>query len=424
MKVTSRFMTRAALVLTTGGVIGFAGACKDSTPPPPPPPPGAPAAPSGLAAVAVGADKINLTWTDNANNETGFRVDRCTGAGCTNFAQIGTNLAANTTTYSDAGLTATTQYSYRVRAFGATAADTSTWSAVAGAETGSVGGSASFTLIGAGEITNCATTASIATAGIIKPLLSDPNVIVFTAGNNLTDTMPNTTYDACFAPKWGEFKDRTYYAIGNGDYMGGRGVDGVHAYLGDRTIPKGSLGRSFDKGNWHIIILNSGDWEQSKEQLQDPNGPMNAWLATDLSTVPASKCILAISWERRIYTTGTGTLGLQFNMKQAASILFAAGADVLVSAKDKVYARFPQTDNDGVPNALGFRQFLVGTGGRSLDQMITPAGSPVEAQNGGAGGSNGVIKFTLNDNSYEWEFIPTLAGGYTDKSTAPVPCHQ
>ena len=43
---------------------------------------------------------------------TGYRVERCQGAGCTSFAQIAT---PTTTTYSDTGLAAGS-YSYRVRA--------------------------------------------------------------------------------------------------------------------------------------------------------------------------------------------------------------------------------------------------------------------------------------------------------------------
>src|SRR5437764_12538776 len=44
---------------------------------------------------------------------TGCALARCQGAGCTSFAPLGT---AAGTTYSDAGLTANTSYSYRVRA--------------------------------------------------------------------------------------------------------------------------------------------------------------------------------------------------------------------------------------------------------------------------------------------------------------------
>ena len=80
-----------------------------STPPP------APAAPTALGATAVSSSQINLAWTDNANNEDSFRIERCQGAGCNNFAQVAT-VGANATTYNDTGLTASTSYSYRVRA--------------------------------------------------------------------------------------------------------------------------------------------------------------------------------------------------------------------------------------------------------------------------------------------------------------------
>ena len=66
---------------------------------------------------------MSLTWRDNATNETGFVVERCTGAGCTNFAQIaapgpksgsGTNV-----TYVDTTVTGGNTYLYRVKAVNA-----------------------------------------------------------------------------------------------------------------------------------------------------------------------------------------------------------------------------------------------------------------------------------------------------------------
>src|SRR6185436_13852897 len=80
----------------------------------PPSPPTLPSAPSGLAATAVGAGQINLTWTDNATNETQFKIERKTGAGGT-YAQIATP-NANSTSYSDMTVSANTTYYYRVRA--------------------------------------------------------------------------------------------------------------------------------------------------------------------------------------------------------------------------------------------------------------------------------------------------------------------
>jgi titin len=77
--------------------------------------PNPPSAPSSLSATAVINRQVNLAWTDGANNETGFKVERKTGAAGT-YAEIAT-LAANATAHSDTGLTASTEYYYRVRAF-------------------------------------------------------------------------------------------------------------------------------------------------------------------------------------------------------------------------------------------------------------------------------------------------------------------
>lgn len=72
-----------------------------------------PAAPSNLTANAVSTSQINLAWTDNANNETGFRVERSTDGA--NFTEIIT-VGANTTSFNNSGLAASTAYFYRVRA--------------------------------------------------------------------------------------------------------------------------------------------------------------------------------------------------------------------------------------------------------------------------------------------------------------------
>ncbi|MCX6544633.1 MAG: fibronectin type III domain-containing protein [Acidobacteria bacterium] len=73
-------------------------------------------APTGLGATAVSSSQINLAWTDNSTNEVGFKIERCMGAGCTNFAQIAT-VGAGVAAYGDIGLAASTSYTYRVRAY-------------------------------------------------------------------------------------------------------------------------------------------------------------------------------------------------------------------------------------------------------------------------------------------------------------------
>ena len=73
-----------------------------------------PGAPVSLGATAVSASQINLAWTDTAGNETGFKIERSTDG--VNFTEI-TTVGANVTAYSNTGLNASTQYTYRVRAY-------------------------------------------------------------------------------------------------------------------------------------------------------------------------------------------------------------------------------------------------------------------------------------------------------------------
>jgi hypothetical protein len=75
-----------------------------------------PSAPSGLGLSVISETQINLSWTDNASNETGFRVERSLNES-SGFSDVSGNLAADTTSYNDTGLQAGVTYYYRVYAF-------------------------------------------------------------------------------------------------------------------------------------------------------------------------------------------------------------------------------------------------------------------------------------------------------------------
>jgi hypothetical protein len=76
--------------------------------------------PSNLNASASGSSQINLSWRDNSDNESGFRIERWTGTSGT-WGQIAT-VGANVTGYADTtGLSAGTTYYYRVRAYNSNA---------------------------------------------------------------------------------------------------------------------------------------------------------------------------------------------------------------------------------------------------------------------------------------------------------------
>ncbi len=73
-----------------------------------------PSAPTGLSATAS-AGQVTVNWTASTDDVavTGYRLERCQGAGCTSFAQIATPTG---TAYTDTAVTAGTTYRYQVRA--------------------------------------------------------------------------------------------------------------------------------------------------------------------------------------------------------------------------------------------------------------------------------------------------------------------
>ncbi|HEY3579821.1 MAG TPA: Ig-like domain-containing protein, partial [Pyrinomonadaceae bacterium] len=76
--------------------------------------PSLPIGPSALTANAVSTSQINLAWTNNSFNESGFKIERKTGTSGT-YSEI-TTTAAGIMSFNDTGRQPSTQYFYRVRA--------------------------------------------------------------------------------------------------------------------------------------------------------------------------------------------------------------------------------------------------------------------------------------------------------------------
>lgn len=73
-----------------------------------------PNAPSGLGVSALSDTEISISWLDNSNNETGFRIERSVdGTSWSEFAVV----ASNVKSFTDTGLVSEITYQYRVRAY-------------------------------------------------------------------------------------------------------------------------------------------------------------------------------------------------------------------------------------------------------------------------------------------------------------------
>ena len=118
-----------------------------------------PEKPTNLVADAAGSSTIELRWNDNSANETGFKIERKTGSGA--FAEIA-SVGANVKTYTDNGLTASTTYSYRVRAYNGS--DDSDYSNIDNATTQSDGGGSSSITVD-GDPSDWAGISALTTAG-------------------------------------------------------------------------------------------------------------------------------------------------------------------------------------------------------------------------------------------------------------------
>ena len=111
-------------------------------------------------------------------------------------------------------------------------------------------------------------------------------------------------------------------------------------------------------------------------------------------------------------------------------ILYDHGADLVLAGHEHNYQRYGplNRDADGLDPVAGMRQFVVGTGGRSLsdaDPARAGAAPGLEVWGDKAGdgdghdASYGVLKLTLQPGSYEWEFLPIAGQSFADRGSEP-----
>ena len=96
------------------------------------------------------------------------------------------------------------------------------------------------------------------------------------------------------------------------------------------------------------------------------------------------------------------------------SILYKAGADVVMNGHDHLYERFAPQDDRGKPDVAGIRQFIVGTGGSGVYAFGRVAANSEVRNNT----TYGVLKLTLSPGRYAWEFVPMAGEQFKDSGSA------
>ncbi len=275
------------------------------------------------------------------------------------------------------------------------------------AERGAAGGV--VRVVAAGDIADCGTApAASSMASQTAGLVSAADAAVLTLGDHVYPDGAPDEFARCFDPTWGRFRQRQRPSPGNHDYRT-PGAAGYYAYFGDLAGPDRRGYYSFDLGHWHFISLNSAvDAGPGSAQLR--------WLVEDLKASAGARCTLAY-WHHPVFSSGPH--GNDARMKDVYAALYAAGADIVLSGHDHVYERFAPLDASGTPDPLrGIRSFTVGTGGARLYRFKAP--HPASEYRDAS--THGVLRLTLGDGWYMWEFQPVGGGPARDRAMAA--CHR
>ena len=264
---------------------------------------------------------------------------------------------------------------------------------------------ASVVMVGAGDIAHCSTTTDEATA----KLLDGISGTVFTLGDNVYNSGTSAEFANCYNPTWGRHKARTKPSVGNHEYLTS-GASGYFNYFGAAAGDPKKGYYSYDRGDWHVIVLNSNC---SQVPCAEP-AAQDTWLRADLANHP-NKCTLAY-FHAPLYSSGQH--GNSTSVRPFWEALYKANADVVLSGHDHDYERFaPQNPYGAFDSARGIREFVVGTGGTYLRPFGTIKANSVSRN----ATTHGVLKLTLNSGGYAWKFVPVAGKTFTDSGTAS--CH-
>jgi alkaline phosphatase len=269
------------------------------------------------------------------------------------------------------------------------------------------GQTAAATLVGAGDIAGCLQNNDSATARLLGKIQGT----VITLGDNVQGKGAASEFRDCYDPTWGKYKKRTKPSVGNHDYYTA-GARPYYDYFKARAGARGKGYYSYDRGNWHVVVLNSNC---DKVGGCGRDSAQGRWLRSDLANNPTN-CTVAY-FHHPLYATGKNTPTPQ--VRPFWSMLHDRGAELILNGHAHRYERHAPMTPSGAPSANGIRQFVVGTGGADGGSEIYRSQAPnlqrVKV------GTPGVIRLSLRADSYAWKFVPIAGKTFTDSGTGR--CH-
>lgn len=206
-----------------------------------------------------------------------------------------------------------------------------------------------------------------------------------------------------FDKTWGRLKEITYPVAGNHEYHT-QDAGPFNEYFG--AIMRERVGGyySFDVGKWHLLAINSNC---SNAGGCGVGSAQEAWVRADLAA-NQGKCTLAY-WHHPLFSSGKH--GSNSVMRPIWQALYDYGAAIVLNGHDHNYERFAPQDPAGSSDpSRGIRQFVVGTGGKSLRGIgKLQLNSELFSDK-----SYGILQLTMRPTSYEWRFVSEADRSVTD----------
>jgi acid phosphatase type 7 len=177
---------------------------------------------------------------------------------------------------------------------------------------------------------------------------------------------------------------------------------------------------SYNLGSWHLISLNI-------ECSTQPGGcsTTGAWFAAELEWLKKdleenhSACTAAY-WHQPTFSPANSISPEGIGAQAFWQLLYEHKADLVLNGHDHLYAHYRPLDPSGKFDPKnGIREFVVGTGGETLDAVATtntttadPSSNPnfnaLNLEAGATGAYWGVMALTLDDHGYRWDFESAL----------------